>query len=136
MSSIAVSEIAKHWEYVAPVLRPPTNDEEYGQSVSLLNELLDRGGADENHPLAELACLVGNIVSEYETKHYPMPEASGVDCLRFLMNQHGLKYEDLRDEIGTKGVVADILNDRRKLNIRQVSALAKRFGVSTDVFID
>jgi HTH-type transcriptional regulator/antitoxin HigA len=136
MNAIAVNEIVEHWDYVASALRAPANDAEYEQLVVLMNDLLDQGGADEDNPLSELVDLIGNIVSDYETEHFPMPDASGVECLRFLIDQHGLKYDDLRAEIGTKGVVADILNGRRQLNVRQISALTKRFGVSADVFIN
>ncbi len=54
--------------------------------------------------------------------------------LRFLMGQHGLKQADL-PEIGAQSVVSAILNGKRQLNLRQVSALSKRFGVSAEVFI-
>jgi HTH-type transcriptional regulator/antitoxin HigA len=38
-------------------------------------------------------------------------------------------------EIGSQGVVSEILRDKRKLNMRQVQALAARFNVSPAVFI-
>jgi HTH-type transcriptional regulator/antitoxin HigA len=41
-------------------------------------------GADETHPLAGLAVMLGNLVSAWEHTHYPMPpEMSGVEVLRF-----------------------------------------------------
>ncbi|MGB7950415.1 MAG: transcriptional regulator, partial [Candidatus Binatia bacterium] len=39
-------------------------------------------------------------------------------------------------EIGSQGVVSEILSGERELNIRQVRCLAKRFEVSPAVFID
>lgn len=59
-----------------------------------------------------------------------MPETTGIEALKFLMEQHGLKQGDL-EEIGSQGVVSEILTGKRELNVRQVRALSKRFGVST-----
>ncbi|MCD8517956.1 MAG: helix-turn-helix domain-containing protein [Burkholderiaceae bacterium] len=50
------------------------------------------------------------------------------------MQQHGLKQKDL-PEVGSQGVVSEILSGRRELNVRQVRALAKRFGVSAKTFL-
>ena len=63
-----------------------------------------------------------------------MPECRGVDVLRFLMDEHGLSQSDL-PEVGSQGVVSDILRGKRELNVRQIRALAKRFQVSPAVFI-
>jgi len=51
------------------------------------------------------------------------------------MEQHRLKQADL-PEIGAQSVVSDVLSRKRRLNVRQVSALLRRFGVSADVFIE
>jgi HTH-type transcriptional regulator/antitoxin HigA len=50
------------------------------------------------------------------------------------MVEHGFKQSDLT-EIGSQGVVSEILSGKRQLNIRQVKMLSKRFGVSPGVFI-
>ena len=54
--------------------------------------------------------------------------------LRFFMEEHDLTQSDL-SEVGSQGVVSEILNGRRELNVRQIRALAKRFRVSPAVFI-
>ena len=50
------------------------------------------------------------------------------------MEEHGLKQSDLL-ELGSQGVVSEILSGKRQLNIRQVKLLAKRFKVSPAVFV-
>jgi HTH-type transcriptional regulator/antitoxin HigA len=50
------------------------------------------------------------------------------------MDEHGLTQSDL-PEVGSQGVVSEVLSGKRDLNVRQIRALAKRFGVSTAVFI-
>ena len=38
-------------------------------------------------------------------------------------------------EIGSQGVVSEILNGKRELNIRQIRILAQKFNISPSVFI-
>ncbi len=50
------------------------------------------------------------------------------------MAEHGLTQSDL-PEVGSQGVISEILRHKRELNVRQVRALAARFGVSPAVFL-
>ena len=50
------------------------------------------------------------------------------------MEEHELTQSDL-PEVGSQGVVSEILSGKRKLNIRQIHALSERFGVSPSVFV-
>ena len=50
------------------------------------------------------------------------------------MDEQGLNQSDL-PEVGSQGVVSEILRGRRQINVRQVRALSERFGVSPAVFI-
>jgi HTH-type transcriptional regulator / antitoxin HigA len=50
------------------------------------------------------------------------------------MSAHDIKQSDL-PEIGSQGVVSEILNGKRQLNLRQIKALSKRFGLPVDAFI-
>ncbi len=102
---------------------------------ALMDELLDLVGDDEDHPLADLLDVVGLLVAQYEEHTPGLSAASPTDVLKFLMEQHELKQSDLRKEIGTQGVVSEILSGGRKINTRQAKALAKRFGVSPVVFL-
>jgi len=77
---------------------------------------------------------VGDLIADYETEYHPIPEATGIQALKFLMEQHALSQSDL-PEIGSQGVVSEILSRKRELNIRQVRALSKRFGVSSGTFV-
>jgi len=77
---------------------------------------------------------LGTLIHAYEEEHHPIPESSGADVLRFLMEEHGLTQSDL-PEIGSQGVVSEILRGKRELNVRQIRALATRFHVSPAVFI-
>jgi HTH-type transcriptional regulator/antitoxin HigA len=129
--------IARHFTALAAAvpLRPIRSERGYKAAVRTMDELLDAGGADESHVLADLVALMGEFIDEYEKrKRHVLPDASGVDALRFLMQQHELRQSDL-PEIGSQGVVSEVLNGKRDLNARQIRALAQRFGVGPSAFL-
>ena len=51
------------------------------------------------------------------------------------MAEHNLKQRDL-SEIGSQGVVSEILSGKRLLNVRQIKQLANQFQVDPAIFID
>lgn len=132
MSTIA-KDIQDHWTAISPILFIH-NESEYDLAVERLNSLIDEIGTNEQHPLYELLDTLGTLIHAYEEIHHPMPECRGAEMLRFFMDEHGLTQSDL-PEIGSQGIVSEILNGKRELNVRQIRALAERFHVSPAVFI-
>lgn len=132
MTTIA-PELKQQWTAIAPYLTI-TNETEYDEAVERLNALLDEVGEDESHPLYGLLDTLGILIEAYDNEHYPLPECSGTDALAYLMAEHSLSQSDL-PEIGSQGVVSEILNGKRSLNVRQIQALAKKFKVSTATFL-
>ena len=132
-----IRDIARHFTALtaAVPLRHIRTERDYRSAVRAVDELIDAGGADESHVLADLVALVGEFIDEYEQrKGYVLPEATGVEALRFMMEQHGLRQSDL-PEIGSQGVVSEVLSGKRDLNARQIRALAQRFGVGPAAFL-
>ena len=123
------------WYSTAPLLAVPANDEELARLQAVLDRLLEEIGDDEGHPLMPWLDAIGERIEAYEAQHYPMPEAaSPIDLLRHLMDVHQLRQSDL-PELGSQGVVSEILSGKRTLNARQCRALADRFGVSAENFL-
>ena len=125
--------VRSHWETIRPILTI-RSEREYDVAVKRLNELLDEIGTNEGHPLYGLLDTLGTLIHAYEEQHHPMPESGGAEMLRFFIEEHGLAQSDL-PEVGSQGVVSEVLNGKRELNVRQVRALAKRFHVSPAAFI-
>ena len=107
---------------------------EYERAVRLLDAILDEIGEDEKNPMPELADAIGVFVERYESEHVPLAAGNPSDVLKLLMSEHGLRQTDL-PEIGTQGVVSEVLAGKRELNTRQIRKLANRFGVSAAVFV-
>jgi HTH-type transcriptional regulator / antitoxin HigA len=116
------------------VLFAPRNEDEYDAAVARMSKLMDEVGDKPEDPRYRLIETLGVLIANYDAKHHAIPQATPVEVLQFLMEQHQLKQSDL-PEIGTQGVVSEILSGRRHLNVRQIQALAARFGVDAGVFV-
>jgi len=126
-------DLQSHWARIAPMLSI-RNERDYDLAVKRLNELVDEIGTDERHPLYGLLDALGTLIHAYEEQHHPMPQVSGADMLRFFTEERSLTQSDL-PEVGSQGVVSEVLGGKRELNVRQIRALAERFGVSPAVFL-
>lgn len=129
-----ISQAAAHWPFIAPLLNRPDNDAEYDALVASVDELLGIIKDDEGHPLGSLLTHLSDLIDAYDQTHRPRPSASGEQVLRYLLDEHGLKQSDL-PELGTQSVVSELLAGKRKLNLRQIRFLVRRFAVPAEVFI-
>lgn len=132
----AAAGLVKHFNAIQRFvpLHPIRSSQEYEAAVSSLNGLLDAGAADEHNPLAALAQTLGELIADYDDAHFAAEPVPAAEMLRHLMEAHGLRQGDL-PEIGSQGVVSEVLRGKRELNLRQVRELAKRFSVSPSVFL-
>lgn len=110
------------------------DEREYDAAVARLDALVDEIGDDPKNPRYRLIETLSVLIEAYDREHHLPPEATGADVVQFLMDQHGLSQGGL-PEIGSQGVVSEVLAGRRRLNVRQIEALARRFGVEPGAFI-
>lgn len=133
MVSTEIKNIEKVWPKVSHFFHVPRNEEEYLILSNILDELIDEVGNSESHNLASLMETIGILISAYEDKEYQIGFPSGGDVLKYLLDEHNLKQSDL-PEVGSQGVVSELLNNKRELNVRQIKLLSDRFHVSPAVF--
>ena len=131
--SVIAKDIQTHWRIVQPLFSIRDEDE-YDKAIATLNALIDEVGTDEQHPLYELLDTLGTVIHAYEEKHHPIPECSGVEVLKLLMEEHQLEPADLPN-LGSPDFVLEILNGKRDMTITHIRTLAKRFQVSPTVFV-
>lgn len=129
-----LKKIAKVWPNIQSVFSVPHNENDYNNLVNLLDSLIDEVGNNESHPLSSLMETIGSLIETYEFQNYPDIEGDPINALKTLMEEHGLKQSDL-PEIGSQGVVSEIISGKRQLNVRQLKLLSERFKVSPVVFV-
>jgi HTH-type transcriptional regulator/antitoxin HigA len=113
MKTRALAGAMKNPESLEPFLAIRTG-REYDAAVERLHALVDEVGDNPKDPRYRLIETLSVLIEAYDREHHGLPEASGIEVLRFLMEQHGLTQKDLA-EIGSQGVVYEVLAGRRRL---------------------
>ena len=134
MVMYSLDEISNKWQPLAPFLSVPGTEDEYNNLATFLDQLIDKVGNDEKHPLAVLMDTVGTLIEAYDKEHFPFSEGDPIDVLKYLMKELNLTQSDL-SELGSQGVVSEILSGKRSLIVRQIRLLGKRFNLSPSSFL-
>jgi HTH-type transcriptional regulator/antitoxin HigA len=117
-------------------LRPIRSGRELDVAIEVLDQLLARAASLQPEEEDYLECL-SHEIERYEEEAIPMPEVSGADMLRHLMDARGLNLAELAKETGiVPSTLSSILNGKRKMNLRHIQTLAAHFGVVPSVFMD
>ena len=95
---------------------------------------VDVVGDREDHALAGLFDLVGELVEDYDADHYAIEASEPREVLRYLIEQRGLKQSDLV-EIVSQGNLSAILSGKREISATLAGKLARYFNVSPAAFI-
>jgi HTH-type transcriptional regulator / antitoxin HigA len=122
------------WPDVKDLLSIPKDKRHYNKLVKALDELIDEIGENEKHHLVPLMETIGSLIEYFENEHLSPIVIDPIDVLKSLMVENGLNQKDL-PEIGSQGVVSEVLNGKRLLNTRQIRELSSRFNISPAAFI-
>jgi HTH-type transcriptional regulator/antitoxin HigA len=85
--------------------------------------------------MAKIKPYIYLIDNDYEDALFPIKKASGLDVLKFLMDQNNLKQKDIVGILGGKSEVSEILNDKRPLNLKHIRSLSEKFNVTPASFV-
>jgi HTH-type transcriptional regulator/antitoxin HigA len=109
------------------------SDEQLAQYTDALFHLTGKEDlTDEEEKAIELLSF---LVERYESERHPIPEASPVDVLRFLLGQNGLQQRDIAGELGSESTVSLVLAGKRPLTLGHIEKLSARFHVPGAVFL-
>jgi len=130
-----IKRTIKVWPTVSKVVSTIHTERQYKRAVKMLDQLIDEVNENSDPVKESLIDTLGTLIRDYEDRNVEEPSGDPIGVLKYLLEEHGLTQTDLR-ELGSQGVVSEILNGKRQLNLRQVIALSKRFSVSPSVFIE
>ncbi len=114
-----------------------SNDEDLDLMTEQIDRLMSKGIrsgglSPEEETLLELLSV---LVEAYEDEHYPIPEATPHQMLRFFMDDRGVKQADLLPVFGSSGIASEVVNGKRSISKTQAKKLAEFFNVSVELFI-
>ncbi|MGP1387904.1 MAG: helix-turn-helix domain-containing protein [Thainema sp.] len=112
--------------------RPIKSEEELFAAQEVIDALLDSGEITPERQ--DYINLLGILIYEYEEKHVPMPDLSGIELLKALVDELNLKQKDLVPIFKTESIVSEILNGKRKFTVEHIEKLADFFRISPSAF--
>ncbi len=125
----------QHWNMVAPAIDCPNNQQDYEILLANIQDAIELVENRENSPLTGLIEAMATAAQKYEIDQLEALNGGAIVALKYLIKLHGVRQSELK-EIGSQGVVSELLNGKRTLTIRHVRELAKKFRVSPNVFVD
>jgi HTH-type transcriptional regulator/antitoxin HigA len=75
------------------------------------------------------------LVKKYEDEHYPIPEPTPVEAIKYRMEQMNLTVAELSEILGARSRKSEILSGKRKLSLSMIRALKERLNISADILI-
>jgi HTH-type transcriptional regulator / antitoxin HigA len=109
------------------------NEEEYESFYHILLELMIQ--SEKSSEELAMMRLIAKLVEDFDNKQKKPRAASPHEILLDLMEEANLKQSDLVGKIGSKGVVSEIVNQKRSISKSQAKTLGEMFHVSPVLFI-
>ncbi|NET77920.1 MULTISPECIES: helix-turn-helix domain-containing protein [Okeania] len=108
-------------------------EEENEKALAVVEELMHvQNLTPEQETLYELLIV---LIEKFEQDFYHPGSVSTPDSmLRFLMEQQGVKLENLVEVIGSEGIVIELINGRGEINTEQAKILGDFFKVDSSLF--
>lgn len=130
-------EATKALVTAVPFLGGSSSEQDYRDALALVDHLIE---TDDENPLID---FLASKIADYEDNSEQFADFNksvaetpvGIALLRTLIDQYRLSYSDLKEEIGSKSLVSQILSGQRSLTIAHIKALSARFGVKPEWFL-
>ena len=78
--------------------------------------------------------LLSDLLVDWEDATVEIPDVHGVELIRALLEERGLRQKDLVGIFATESVASEVLAGRRELTRNHIEALARFFKVSPAAF--
>lgn len=78
--------------------------------------------------------LLSDLLADWEDATVEIPDVHGVELVRALLDERGLRQKDLVGIFATESVASEVLAGRRELTRKHIEELARFFRVSPAAF--
>lgn len=106
-------------------------EEQYFKYCDILENLLD----NEDQDSVDEAELLTLLIEAWDKEHNSFNSLNPVELIKALMEENGLKSQDLVKTLGlSKGTISKILSYQKELSEENTKALSSYFKVSQKAF--
>jgi HTH-type transcriptional regulator/antitoxin HigA len=113
-------------------IKPIKTEIDYQNALKRLEVIFDaKPGTPEGDELE----ILGLLIDDYETKHFPIDLPDPIEAIKYRMEQLGYTQNDLSKILGQKSRASEILNKKRKLSLEMIRKLNQILNIPTNVLI-
>lgn len=109
-------------------------EDEYEQFLAVAERLTFK--QDQTPEESALYDLVTMLVETYESQHYSIEKSSPAEVLEHIIESSGIDITDLAEIFGTIETLDRVLAGQELINTTQAKALADRFKLSPQIFLN
>lgn len=107
-------------------------EKQYNKTLKRMEVIFDAASNSKEGKEAELLAL---LIEEYEKEHYQINTPDPIDAITIRMEEMQLKQKDLVGIIGSKGIVSEVLNKKRKLTVEMIRQLSAKLKIGANVLV-
>ncbi|GBF81531.1 helix-turn-helix domain-containing protein [Aphanothece sacrum] len=112
--------------------RKINSEEELDQTQVIIDTLLDRGKLTQDE--RDYLHLLGLLVTEYEEVHHSIPDISGIEVLKTLLEERNIELEQFILISGNEVRFKDILQHYQNMTVSEIEQLANFFQIPVTCF--
>lgn len=108
---------------------PIETEQEYKEASRRIEEIYD---VKKDSPHFKEMLLLAILISEYEKKHFNLPEVDPIEIIKIRMEDFGYTATDLAKEYGDKGTISKVLNYKQPLSLTMIRIFSKMLRIPAD----
>ena len=109
-----------------------TTEKEYDKALERLNEIFDAKPKSKEGQEGDVLAL---LIEQYEEEHYSISSPDPITAIRIRMEELEIKQKDLVGIIGSKGIVSEVLNRKRRLTVNMIRNLSEKLKIAAQILI-
>jgi len=108
---------------------PIETEQEYKEASGRIEEIYE---VKNDSPHFKEMLLLAILISEYEKKHFSLPEVDPIEIIKIRMEDFGYTATDLAKEYGDKGTISKVLNYKQPLSLNMIRIFSKMLRIPAD----
>jgi len=105
---------------------------DYENALRRMEEIFE---AKPNTVEGKEAELLALLIETYEEEHFEIDLPDPIEAIKIRMQEMDLKQKDLIGIIGSKGIISEVLNRKRKLTVSMIRNLSQSLHIPAAVLI-
>ena len=114
-------------------LRPIRNKRDHAWALKEIERLWN---AKRRTPDGDRLEVLALLVTDYEAKRWPIPKASGLEVLKFMMEQGDRTQSDLAKLVGSRSRASEILSGKRAMSKAHIRRISSMWHIPAEALMD